>query len=451
MMKTMKTLAYTLIGLVCLLTSCVEDEKDLSVPTVNTTDLVIPDGFDWSTTRSITLATNAPHATSASIYLDEACSEQVADLAILKGDNSTSLEVPSANNAIWIKYPVTNGGYETQKISIKSKATTRSALHVWTAESLFPDKAKAESGWPTSTVYQPAKDKYGTLMFEDMWPEMGDYDFNDFVINYRVQTTWGGGSDDSKNDYLDITISLKLRAMGGSLPYRFCIKLPGEATDMQGDQISSPTLSSTMIKELKVESATRGIGVEFLPNTKSPIFALTGLNSLKGSDGKQFYNTQIGNLITSSAETPTIVFSFKLQLKLENIYGIFNNFATAYAFDYFLQNTNTGREIHFVGFKPTELYKSYETDRKEAGKNYYCNEKGFVWALKAPVEMGWAVEKKDLLEVYPRFKSWLENGGSDLTGEPDIPGSGDPEGESNKESKWYNYPQGSSYINPQAH
>lgn len=27
-------------------------------------------------------------------------------------------------------------------------------------------------------------------MFEDMWPELGDYDFNDFVINYRAQTTW---------------------------------------------------------------------------------------------------------------------------------------------------------------------------------------------------------------------------------------------------------------------
>ena len=66
---------YTLAGLMCLLTSCVEDDKDLSVPTVHTTDLVIPDGFDWSTTRNVTLATNAPHATSASIYLDEACSE----------------------------------------------------------------------------------------------------------------------------------------------------------------------------------------------------------------------------------------------------------------------------------------------------------------------------------------------------------------------------------------
>lgn len=156
----MKTAMYTLAGLMCLLTSCVDDDKDLSVPpTGNTTDLVIPDGFDWSTTRTVTLATNAPHAVSASIYLDEACSEQIADLAIPEGDNNTSLEVPSANNAIWIKYPVTNGGYETQKISIKSKTLTRSESHRWEADCLFPDRGVSEGGWPTSTIYKPAKNK----------------------------------------------------------------------------------------------------------------------------------------------------------------------------------------------------------------------------------------------------------------------------------------------------
>lgn len=88
----MKTAMYTLAGLMCLLTSCVDDDKDLSVPpTGNTTDLVIPDGFDWSTTRTVTLATNAPHAVSASIYLDEACSEQIADLPRSRKETTTLL------------------------------------------------------------------------------------------------------------------------------------------------------------------------------------------------------------------------------------------------------------------------------------------------------------------------------------------------------------------------
>ena len=275
-------------------------------------------------------------------------------------------------------------------------------------------------------------------MFEDMWPELGDYDFNDFVINYRAQTTWSGSSD-RKNDYLDITISLKLRAMGGSLPYRFCIQLPGKATDMNGDPIYSPTFSREQITDFNIKSATKDIGVEFLANASNPIFALTGLDNLKGPDGNQFYNTQAGKLIASSAETPTLVFSFKLQLDQKTAYNIFNSFSSSYDFDYFLQNTQNGREIHFVGYKPTELYESYEADRKEAGKNYYCNKDGFVWALKAPVEMGWAIEKQDLLKVYPKFKSWLVTGGYEL--------------ENNvEESKWYNHPDMRiPYIDPREH
>ena len=85
------------------------------------------------------------------------------------------------------------------------------------------------------------------------------------------------------------------------------------------------------------------------------------------------------------------------------------------------------------------LFKNYGRDQTGEQKNYYCNEKGFVWALKAPVEMGWAVEKTDLLTVYPKFKSWLENGGYDL--EDNV-----------EESKWYNYPQGASaYIDHKKH
>ena len=51
--------------------------------------------------------------------------------------------------------------------------------------------------------------------------------------------------------------------------------------------------------------------------------------------------------------------------------------------------------------------------------------------------MGWAVEKNDLLGIYPKFRNWLEHGGLAT--------------DDKQESKWYNYPQGSSYINPKEH
>jgi LruC domain-containing protein len=38
-----------------------------------------------------------------------------------------------------------------------------------------------------SSTYIPAENEYGQILFEDMWPEMGDYDFNDAVISYNYE------------------------------------------------------------------------------------------------------------------------------------------------------------------------------------------------------------------------------------------------------------------------
>ena len=37
-------------------------------------------------------------------------------------------------------------------------------------------------------IYYPVRaNGWGTLMFEDLWPAYGDYDFNDLVLNYKIQ------------------------------------------------------------------------------------------------------------------------------------------------------------------------------------------------------------------------------------------------------------------------
>ena len=50
---------------------------------------------------------------------------------------------------------------------------------------------------------------YGTLAFEDMWPSMGDYDFNDAVINYNFNQITNGD-----NDLVEINAEFKLMAHG---------------------------------------------------------------------------------------------------------------------------------------------------------------------------------------------------------------------------------------------
>ena len=56
-MKATHWMMYTLLGITLLLTACVDDDKDLSQPKEpeKTTDLIIPDDADWTTTRSVNL------------------------------------------------------------------------------------------------------------------------------------------------------------------------------------------------------------------------------------------------------------------------------------------------------------------------------------------------------------------------------------------------------------
>lgn len=425
---------YTLMGLAFIFTSCVESDKDLSKttkPTI-TADLTVPEDFDWAMTRNVALSTKSPKETSASIYLDETCTDLVATLPISEGDGTIVLDLPSANDAIWLKHLLTDGKEVINKVSIKKTTTTRSGAAGWTASQIFPDRTSDMSGNDVGgSVYQPAKDKFGTIMFEDMWPDKGDYDFNDFVANYNVAASlkWG-------EPYLYITVKLKIRAMGGSLPYRLCMQL--------GAKEPRPAVSREDIEIIEANTEISNFpqgGVELL-DAKRPIFAIKGCNELRPTDG-HFFNTQKDHLISAN-ETPTISFTFKLAIGNEYGPNLLNAFASQFAFDYFLQNPKNMREIHLIDYPPTELYTTYEQDSKgQMGKEAYCNDHRFVWALKAPVEMAWPVEKQDILGVYPEFGEWIIRGGDYL------------ESNGYDERLWYIdnrlTKDTSKYINPKEH
>jgi len=52
----------------------------------------------------------------------------------------------------------------------------------------------------------------GTLAFEDLWPSMGDYDFNDLVLGYRFKTV-----TNATNQVVEIEKTFTVRANGANL------------------------------------------------------------------------------------------------------------------------------------------------------------------------------------------------------------------------------------------
>ncbi len=57
-------------------------------------------------------------------------------------------------------------------------------------------------------------------MFEDLWPAYGDYDFNDLVVNYKMQLY-----PNNKNMVKEMILGIRVKAIGGSLPYDLCLAI----------------------------------------------------------------------------------------------------------------------------------------------------------------------------------------------------------------------------------
>lgn len=56
---------------------------------------------------------------------------------------------------------------------------------------------------------------HGTLTFEDQWPNAGDYDLNDFVVNYAY-----GLGKNTENKITSIKLRFKPIAKGGCRLYK---------------------------------------------------------------------------------------------------------------------------------------------------------------------------------------------------------------------------------------
>lgn len=73
----------------------------------------------------------------------------------------------------------------------------------------------------TVTSVYPSSDTYATMAFEDRWPLMGDYDFNDVVWRYRVTELLNG-----QREIKNITFDYTLQAMGAGFSNGFAVHLP---------------------------------------------------------------------------------------------------------------------------------------------------------------------------------------------------------------------------------
>ncbi|MBE0649372.1 MAG: LruC domain-containing protein [Bacteroidales bacterium] len=243
-------------------------------------------------------------------------------------------------------------------------------------------------------VYYPNKTDWGTLAYEDLWPGMGDYDFNDLVLDYHFKSVLN-----ATNQLVEFYTDYSVRAVGASLKNGFGFMLGGDPSNVA-------SVTGTHYTENYVHNNTNGTEQG---QTNTVIVLFDNAFSMIGSSGSAFINTK--------EDVPYV------QPDTNELHVVYKNpIAVSTTGDapynpFLIVNGDRGKEVHLAGQKPTDLanpaYFGTMADATDpsTGK-YYQTASNLPWALDVPVSFAYPVETVDILNAYNHFADWAQSGGT---------------------------------------
>ncbi|GMQ33805.1 hypothetical protein Ataiwa_20770 [Algoriphagus taiwanensis] len=240
--------------------------------------------------------------------------------------------------------------------------------------------------------YYPSSTGFGSFAFEDNWPEMGDYDFNDLVVDYQYKQIMN-----SKNEVVELHPKFIFRAAGAGMRNGFGFSLESSAS-----AVKSVTGTKNSPNLIKVQAN----GVE-ANQQKAVIVVTDNVHQLFGKSN--FVNTESGKGTSSPVEIDLVI-AFNNPLAQERIgYAPFNPFLIA--------GQDRSREIHLPGYAPTDLVdETFFGTGDDAGKkgqinSYYKSKSALPWAINTPESFAYPIEKQDVRGAHLRFDRWAQSSG----------------------------------------
>ncbi|MFQ3209319.1 MAG: LruC domain-containing protein, partial [Colwellia sp.] len=256
-----------------------------------------------------------------------------------------------------------------------------------------------------SIQYYPSASEWATIAFEDNWPLIGDYDFNDLVMNYRI-------SEYRLNDeVIRIKLEGQIAAVGGSYHNGFAFHLPG---------ITRDTIDENAIRYT----------INDLPQISSPLELARDKAIVIITDDVWDYVSAGENCKYHRSEAgcgSKIQMRFSMTLPMTD--AIPDQQMPEFPYDPFLFATEgyehgyvfglpPGRpyEIHLPNKAPTEAFRydfftRGDDSSEPENQRYFVNENGMPWAINVGVEWQYPLEYMDVIYGYPLFPSFISNQG----------------------------------------
>ncbi|MBN1650208.1 MAG: LruC domain-containing protein [Bacteroidales bacterium] len=227
-------------------------------------------------------------------------------------------------------------------------------------------------------VYTPSANGYGSYAFEDLWPNLGDFDFNDLVLHYRYKHIMNAAGLIAQT-----TMEFKIANVGGSFKNGFGIQINTDESAIQ--EVTGYKLTENLI-------ALNGKGLE--NNQTKPVIIVfdNAWSNINDNNGKI-----------------NIVINYTVPIR-NNQMGSLNPFIFI--------NGERGREVHLVDMVPTDLmdtsyFGTADDDSNPAIGRYYRNQTNLPWAVTMLTEFKFPKEKIAINKGYTKFASWSISSGTD--------------------------------------
>ncbi|PQJ15910.1 LruC domain-containing protein [Aureicoccus marinus] len=224
--------------------------------------------------------------------------------------------------------------------------------------------------------YAPGANSTGKLVFEDLWPNQGDYDFNDLVVDYNFNSI-------ANADNLITTLegSFTIEHIGGAFHNGFGFILP---------------ISPDNIASITGQNLNGGYETVSANGTES------------GTAADETVVLVVGDAFDLEGQTLDITITFVNPQDQSDLGDVPYN-------PFIIVNGERSREVHLPDLPPTSKAAGLGTqdDFSDSTQNrYYKTSTNLPWAMSIYDNFTLSPERIPITIHYPRFVNWANSGGT---------------------------------------
>ncbi|WP_374164647.1 LruC domain-containing protein [Arcticibacter sp. MXS-1] len=241
--------------------------------------------------------------------------------------------------------------------------------------------------------FYPSENVWGTTVFEDQWPQEGDYDLNDLVVSYRYKFAMN-----SENKVVDFAAQFKTLAAGASFQNGLGVQLP-----LNPSEVKSVTGYKRFANYIQLNAS----GLE--AQQSKAVF-------IPFDNHKKLFASSSGYINTE--EDKAKVDGQTVQVDVLFNSPISDSFTALAPFNPFMiSNQERKREIHLVNHMPTDLAGTdlfgTGSDKSDPAKGkYYLTKENRPFALDFFGTFVYPIERAAIYNAYHHYAEWAQSGGT---------------------------------------